>query len=139
MDAAVHHERVGTDHSTDTNLSFNRSSTTARSELVPAQMPEPTLGCQIAPHYDHEQWPYNSDSDPTDSESDAESSTRAEVADEALAIEKAETQHSRGVTPALSKLNTQRSGRSRRDVAQKPVGFWDWQMVREKHSKVDPG
>ena len=91
-------------------------------------MPDPTLGCQIAPHYDREQWPYNSDSDTTDTESEAESPQ--EQVEEPLDIEKAETQHSRGLNPALSKINTQRSKRSRRDAPQEPVGFWHWQMVR---------
>lgn len=106
-----------------------RSSTTARSSHVPHKMPEPTLGCQIGPHYDREQWPYNSDSDTTDSESEAGSPQ--EQIEEALAIEKKETQHSCGITPALSKINTQRSKRSHKEVApQAPVGFWHWQMVR---------
>ncbi|KAH6629862.1 hypothetical protein C7974DRAFT_311897 [Boeremia exigua] len=94
-------------------------------------MPEPTLGCQIAPHYDREQWPYNSDSesDGTGTGSEAESPAQEEAVRDALAIEKAETQHSRGITPALSKINTQRSRRSRKDVAQTPVGFWHWKMA----------
>ncbi|KAJ4987813.1 MNNG and nitrosoguanidine resistance protein [Stagonosporopsis vannaccii] len=92
-------------------------------------MREPTLGCQIAPHYDREQWPYNTESDTTDTESEAESPVREEAVDRELAIEKAETQHSRGITPALSKINTQRSKRSRKDAAQDPVGFWHWQMA----------
>src|SRR5690242_1117926 len=83
-----------------------RSSTTARSGAVPNTMREPTLGCQIAPHYDREQWPYNSDSDDTDTESEAESPAQQDLVNDALAIEKAETQLSRGITPALSKINT---------------------------------
>lgn len=95
-------------------------------------MPEPTLGCQIAPHYDREQWPYNSnsDSDTTDTESEADSPAQEQIGNDALAIDKAETQHSGAVTPALSKVNTQRSRRSRKDAPQAPVGFWHWQMVR---------
>lgn len=93
-------------------------------------MPEPALGCQIAPHYDHEQWPYNSDSETTDTESEAESPEHETTGEDALTIEKAETQHSHGITPALSKINTQRSRRSRKDAPQPAVGFWHWQMVR---------
>jgi hypothetical protein len=92
---------------------------------------EPALGCQIAPHYDHEQWPYNTDSDSTDSESEAESPVQSGIANDELAIEKAETQHSRGINPALSKVNTQRSRHSRKDAPQEPVGFWHWKMVRQ--------
>lgn len=107
-----------------------RSSTTVRSGSSPRTMPEPSLGCQIAPHYNREQWPYNSDSDSTDTESEIESPTQGESIDATYDIEKAETQHSRGITPALSKVNTQRSRRSRKDAVQAPVGFWHWQMVR---------
>ncbi|UPX17674.1 uncharacterized protein EKO05_0008015 [Ascochyta rabiei] len=92
-------------------------------------MSEPTLGCQIAPHYHHEQWLYNSDSGSTDSESEAERPVQEGIADDALAIEKVDTQHSRGVTPALTKISTQRSRRSRKDASQDPVGFWNWQMA----------
>lgn len=106
-----------------------KSSTTARSGPIPATMPEPTLGCQIAPHYDREQWPYNSETDSADTESEAEGPVREEVVNDALSIEKAETQRSRGITPALSKINTQRSRRSRKNAAQAPVGFWHWQMA----------
>lgn len=91
-------------------------------------MPEPTLGCQIAPHYDREQWPYNSDSNSTGTESEDDRPIH-EVIDDAFAMEKAETQHSRGITPTLSKVNTQRSRRSRKETPQAPVGFWHWQMV----------
>lgn len=102
------------------------SSTTARSDLIPERMPEPTLGCQIAPHYNHD---YDSGSDTTDTESEVGSPVQEAITRNALAIEKAETQHSRGITPALSKINTQRSRRSRKDAPPEPVGFWHWQMV----------
>lgn len=93
-------------------------------------MSEPTLGCQIAPYYEREQWPYSSGSDTTDTESEAESPAQEEAVNDALAIDKAETQHSRGITPALSKINTQRSRRGNNAAPQAPVGFWHWQMVR---------
>jgi hypothetical protein len=97
-------------------------------------MSEPTLGCQIAPHYSHEQWLYNSDStDTTDSESEADSPTREQAIDDGLAIEKTETQHSRGLDPALSKVNTQRSRRSRKDAPQEPASFWHWSMVSSQY------
>ena len=120
-------------NSTDSQLSRRpsiRSSTTARSGLSPSNMPEPTLGCQIAPNYHREPWPYNSDSDSTDTESEAESPAEEGTINDALAVEKAETQHSRGITPALSKINTQRSRRRSNAGPQPPVGFWHWQMVR---------
>lgn len=107
-----------------------QSSSTARSGLLPSNMPEPTLGCQIAPNYDREQWPYNSDSDSTDSESEPGSPVEHGALDDALAIEKAETQHSRGITPALSNINTQRSRRKSNLGPQSPASFWNWQMVR---------
>lgn len=113
-----------------TRPASSRSSTTAHTALVPTNMPEPTLGCQIAPHYDREQWPYNSESDTTDTESEAESTAQEHAVNDELAIEKAETQHSRGITPALSKINTQRSRRRSNAAPQPPVGFWHWQMVR---------
>ena len=97
-------------------------------------MPEPTLGCQIAPDYQH----YNSESESTDTESEANSPAR-EVGDDVFPIEKAETQYSRGITPALSKINTQRSRASRKQAAQAPVGFWNWQMVRKPQLSGDSG
>ena len=105
-----------------------RSSTTARSDFVPERMSGPTLGCQIAPHYHHD-YDSDSDSDTTDTESEVGSPVQEEITGNALNIEKAETQHSHGITPALSKINTQRSRRSRKDSPPEAVGFWNWQMV----------
>ncbi|KAF9692622.1 hypothetical protein EKO04_009744 [Ascochyta lentis] len=128
--AAVHVSQKEKDPKTqDFSSASFRSSTKARSGIAPANMSEPTLGCQIAPNYDDEQWPYNNDSDSTGSESDAESPVHDGIGNDALPIERAETQHSRGITPALSKVNTQRSRRSRKDATQEPVGFWHWQMA----------
>jgi hypothetical protein len=103
---------------------------------VSATMPKPTLGCQIAPDYQH----YNSESESesTDTESEANSPAH-EVGDDVFPIEKAETQYSRGITPALSKINTQRSRASRKQAAQAPVGFWHWEMVRKLQSSGDSG
>lgn len=115
--------QIPTDDQLLQRVSTFRSSTTAPS------MPEPTLGCQIAPNYDREQWLHTSDSDTTDSGSEAESRADEETVDDALPIEKAETQHSQGITPALSKINTHRS-RRRSNAAPPPAGFWHWQMVR---------
>lgn len=116
---------------TSTDAQLFRSSTTV---LAPSSMPEPTLGCQIAPNYDREQWLHTSDSDTIDTESEAESEaeSRADAGtiNDALPIENAETQHSRGLTPALSKINTQRSRRRSNATPLPPAGFWHWQMVR---------
>ena len=91
-------------------------------------MASPTLGCQIAPHYDHDQWPYNSDSSETESEAEDQVESQHE-----LDIEKAETQaDDGGIVPARRPTTLQR-GRtksSRKEVPRPPVGFWHWEMVR---------
>lgn len=100
-------------------------------------MPAPTLGCQIAPNYDHSQWPYNSDdSSETESETEEhviEAIESASSAQHELDIEKAETQcDTCGIAPASRPTTLQRgrSKSSRKEPPQTPVGFWHWQMVR---------
>ncbi|CAO2648741.1 Nn.00g096900.m01.CDS01 [Neocucurbitaria sp. VM-36] len=97
-------------------------------------MASPTLGCQIAPHYDHEQWPYNSDS--TDSESEIEEQVEEAVESagfdqHGFDMEKAETQRDVGGIVPTGRPTTLQRGRtksSRKEVPQDPVGFWHWQM-----------
>jgi hypothetical protein len=94
-------------------------------------MTGPTLGCQIAPSYHHEAWPYNSDSS-SDDESGEGSTAREEVAEGQPDIEKAETQRDVGEIVQASRPNTLQKGRtksSRKEPAQDPVGFWHWSMV----------
>jgi len=74
----------------------------------------PTLGCQIAPAYDHEAWAYNTDSS-SDDESEIDADTQA-------AIELAET-------ATASRPATLRTKSSRKEPQQAPVGFWDWSMA----------
>lgn len=93
---------------------------------------EPTLGCQIAPHYDHEQWPYDSDSDSEENSGEG-SVAREEVAEESPPdIEKTETQADVGPSAPASRPTTLQRGRtksSRKESQQEPVGFWHWSMV----------
>lgn len=121
-------------HSQLSSLPPLRMSSESDSCNVSTTMPEPTLGCQIAPDYQN----YSSESESTDTESEANSPAH-EVCDDVFPIEKAETQYSRGITPALSKINTQRSRASRKQAVQAPVGFWHWEMVRELQSSGDSG
>lgn len=99
-------------------------------------MPAPTLGCQIAPNYDHGQWPYNSDeSSESESESEAqveEALESAESAQHELDIEKAETQRDICSNVPAGRPTTLQRGRtksSRKEPPQAPVGFWHWQMA----------
>jgi hypothetical protein len=103
---------------------------------------QPTLGCQIAPSYNHEDWPYNSDSS-TDDDSGAddvaqEEEERQQVRRDHTDIEKAETaadaerlHHdnptpSRGIRPVTS---TRTSTRKVPAQVQEPVGFWHYKMA----------
>jgi hypothetical protein len=92
----------------------------------------PTLGCQIAPSYNHEEWADNSDSS-SDDESGENSIAQEQVADDPQDLEKAETAKDAetlrpsGPTP----LQSGRTRSSRRLPApqQDPAGFWHWSMV----------
>lgn len=120
-----------------------------RSRSPSERMPAPTLGCQIAPHYDHDQWPYNTDSSDTDSDSDDQAQGTSESAASAqhgLDIEKAETQRDLATIPtARPALSRGRTKSSRREAPQAPVGFWHWQMVhcskpdRRHNQLIRPG
>ncbi|KAH8731524.1 hypothetical protein GQ44DRAFT_604878 [Phaeosphaeriaceae sp. PMI808] len=91
----------------------------------------PQLGCQIAPSYNHEEWPYNSDSS-SDDESGEDSVAREEVVDDQLNIDKVETQRDVQEHVPASRPNTLQRGRtksSRKEPQQAPVGFWDWSMA----------
>jgi hypothetical protein len=99
----------------------------------------PTLGCQFAPSYNHETWPYNSDSS-SDDESENGSVAQEQVAEGEADIEKAETARDADLVRP-SALTPRQSGRLRSDLnisrkesrkspQQDPVGFWHWQMVR---------
>jgi hypothetical protein len=96
-------------------------------------MPEPTLGCQIAPNYNHEQWPYNSEDSSTDSGSEEQVGSALELAAtrDGFDIEMTETQHvPNGVLSSRpTTLQKGRTRSSRKDAPQPPVGFWHWQMV----------
>ncbi|KAH7077425.1 hypothetical protein FB567DRAFT_563451 [Paraphoma chrysanthemicola] len=67
----------------------------------------PTLGCQIAPSYNHEEWPYNSDSSSEDTQED-----------------EAEAPPTRPAT-----LQQGRTRSSRKEAPLEPVGFWHWSMA----------
>ncbi|KAF1845577.1 uncharacterized protein K460DRAFT_337932 [Cucurbitaria berberidis CBS 394.84] len=98
-------------------------------------MPIPALGCQIAPHYNHDPWPYNSDS--TDSESGTEEHVEetlelASSNQHGFDVEKAETQPDNGGIVPVGRPTTLQRGptqTSRKEVPLAPVGFWDWQMA----------
>lgn len=96
-------------------------------------MPGPTLGCQIAPNYAHEQWPYNSSSESdSDTEEEVVSALESGETQDALDIEKAETQRDIGPAMLPSRPGTLQRGRtksSRREAQLEPVGFWHWHMV----------
>jgi hypothetical protein len=90
----------------------------------------PALGCQIAPTYHHDAWPYDSDS----SSDDSGETNRAqeEVVAEQPDIEKAETAKDTELARpnAPTPLQSRRTKSSRRVMLQDPVGFWHWSMVR---------
>lgn len=99
----------------------------------------PTLGCQFAPSYNHETWPYNSDSS-NDDESGNGSVAQEHVVEEEAHIEKAETARDADLVRPSARTPRQ-SGRLRSDLnisrnvsrkapQQDPVGFWHWEMVR---------
>jgi hypothetical protein len=89
---------------------------------------EPTLGCQIAPHYQHEAWPYSSDSSSDDGSAEG-SVAQEEVEEDQPDIAKAETQ--RDIEPAapIRRPTTLRRKSSRKEPLPEPVGFWHWSMV----------
>lgn len=92
--------------------------------------PTPTLGCQIAPSYNHKEWPYNSDSS-SDDGSQHTSVAQEQVAVEQPEIEKAETARDpEMIRPAVSApMQSFRTRASRKVQPQVPVGFWHWSMV----------
>ncbi|KAL6709658.1 hypothetical protein ACN47E_001086 [Coniothyrium glycines] len=95
-------------------------------------MPEPTLGCQIAPHYDHEAWPFNSDSSSTESEHEEHTEARDEAPSnwEAINTEKTHTNELDGVPPSRpTTLQQKRTKSSRKDAPEASVGFWHWKMA----------
>ncbi|KAJ4370761.1 hypothetical protein N0V83_005283 [Neocucurbitaria cava] len=107
-------------------------------------MASPTLGCQIAPHYDNEQWPYNSDSSDSESETEGQHEEAVESHDvespdstdqHAFDMEKIETQRDTGgiVTATTATrptaLQRGRTKSSRKEAPQEPVGFWHWRMA----------
>ncbi|KAF2876218.1 hypothetical protein BDV95DRAFT_535626 [Massariosphaeria phaeospora] len=97
-------------------------------------MPAPALGCQIAPHYEHDQIVSDSDSTVSEEEEEEEQELHNESPaqdGQEMDIEKAETQRDAGPTPAPTRPNTLQKGRtksSRREPAA-PVGFWHWSMA----------
>lgn len=96
-------------------------------------MPEPTLGCQIAPDYSHEA--YSSTTDSSDTDSDTEDNTISNVAalgtSNAIDVEKIETQGDIGPssfgTPSIPQRTRTRN--SRTQAQSDPVGFWHWSMA----------
>ncbi|KAF2733711.1 hypothetical protein EJ04DRAFT_553156 [Polyplosphaeria fusca] len=94
-------------------------------------MPVPTLGCQIAPDYDHHS---SSDSDSTFTEGEDEQEQIEEQSQDAgeLAIDKAETQHDEALRkptrPDTLQKGRTRSGR-KDEAPRPPAGFWHWQMA----------
>jgi hypothetical protein len=99
----------------------------------------PALGCQIAPTYHHEAWPYDSDSSSGDS--GETSGAQEEVVAEQPDIEKAETAKDTEIArpDAPTPLQTRRTKSSRRAMLQDPVGFWHWSMVRMLRQRLDIG
>jgi hypothetical protein len=94
---------------------------------------QPTLGCQIAPSYNHDEWPYNSDSS-SDDDSGEVSVAQEQVLDHPQDLSKAETVKDvealrpNGPTPLQS--GRTRSIRRLPAPQQDSVGFWHWSMVR---------
>lgn len=91
-------------------------------------VPTPTLGCQIAPSYNHEEWPYNASDSSSD---DGGGVTQEQVAQEQPEIEKAETaRDTELLRPGVpTPMQSFRTRASRKVPAQEPVGFWHWSMV----------
>jgi hypothetical protein len=92
--------------------------------------PTPTLGCQIAPSYNHEEWPYSSDTS-SDDGSQHTNVAQEQVAEEQPEIEKAETaRDTELIRPAIpTPMQSFRTRASRKVQPQEPVGFWHWSMV----------
>jgi hypothetical protein len=96
---------------------------------------QPTLGCQIAPSYNHEEWPYDSESSTSDG-SGREGIAQEQVAEGEADIEKIETMEetertypnpSRNVRPVTT-VRT-KSSRKTQLQAEAPVGFWHYKMA----------
>jgi hypothetical protein len=96
---------------------------------------QPTLGCQIAPSYNHEEWPYDSESSTSDG-SGGEEIAQEQVAEGEADIEKIETIQemertyptpSRNVRPVAT-VRT-KSSRKAQVQAEEPVGFWHYKMA----------
>ncbi|OAL06466.1 hypothetical protein IQ06DRAFT_207984 [Phaeosphaeriaceae sp. SRC1lsM3a] len=92
--------------------------------------PTPTLGCQIAPSYNHEEWPYGSDSSSED-ESRQTSVAQEQVEGQQPDIEKTETaRDGELIRPAApAPMQSFQTRASRKAPPQEPVGFWHWSMA----------
>ncbi|KAF2463547.1 uncharacterized protein BDR25DRAFT_272967 [Lindgomyces ingoldianus] len=94
-------------------------------------MPAPTIGCQIAPDYEHDDSSSDSESTITEEE-EAEQADSQTQRESDLNIEKAETQRDDGGVPP-TRPNTLQHGRRKSSRSQQPplepVGFWHWQMA----------
>jgi hypothetical protein len=89
-------------------------------------MSGPTLGCQIAPNYDNEQWLYTSSDDSVETDSIAQEEVVEVVPD----LHQAETRRDVCTNAPPTRPSTLRTRSSRREAQQlEPVGFWHWSMV----------
>jgi len=99
----------------------------------------PTLGCQIAPIYEHDPLTDSGNSSSEDedeiTETETEERERREEAVDPTDLEKAETQRDCAMTgttttrPDILQKGRTKSNRRAREEPQLPVGFWHWQMV----------
>jgi hypothetical protein len=92
----------------------------------------PTLGCQIAPHYEHDPMSDSSDvsTDEEDEITETEERGDREEATNATDLEKAETQRdTTAARPAVLQKGRTRSSRRAKEGPHPPVGFWHWKMV----------
>ncbi|KAI8936110.1 hypothetical protein NX059_007609 [Plenodomus lindquistii] len=97
-------------------------------------MAEPTYGCQIAPHYEHEAWHCDADSSESDSDTERNAISHVQSArtQDAVDMEKMETQCDTDPaaldnTPAWPQRT--RTKKSRTQAQQDHVGFWHWSMA----------
>jgi hypothetical protein len=86
----------------------------------------PTLGCQIAPSYQVEEWLHSSDPSDYD-ESRADSIVMEELPEEMAEIDTARIQRDLDTVAPATRVSTRRRGRV--NVPAEPVGFWHWSMV----------
>ena len=105
----------------------------------------PALGCQIAPHYEHDPLTDGESSTTDDEDETTETDTRDGQREVVASseLEKAETERDFVSTAAATRPTTMQRGRTRssrrvREEPHPPMGFWHWKMVGRSTSAIIP-